>query len=211
MRQFSILFIGDLISALTSCKNDKVFQSFTPINHYQLLGNTNKWGTGFMDRDSNIVFPLLQDTFQIHFDIDEANHNALIFSIGNIDTVGVVSTKNEIVYFYPDNTKEKYKLFDFNALNGEVYKIKNCGPLKNSTLKIRNVEHHDNEIIQIVDVVEGQQVNPDLAPPPPPPHRFTAIKTFKVSSKYGITEMDLYVGWANQHIKIKLPMPLKKT
>ena len=167
-----------------------------------MLGNINKWDTGFMDTDSSIIFPLLKDTFQVHFDIDKNNKNALIFSIDKIDTVGFIKTKNKIVYFYPQNSNERYRLFDFNAFIEDKFEIRNCGPLRNNTLRISDIEHRDNEIIQTICVEDGKILNPDL-PPPLPPHKETVIKTLKVSSKYGITEMDIFVEWANQDIKIK--------
>ena len=202
MRTASKIFIIVIISTHISCKTNIIFDSFTPMNHYEMLENINKWDTGFMDKDSNIIFPLLKDTFQAHFDIDKNSQNALIFSIDKIDTVGFIKAQNKIVYFFTQNANEKYKLFDFTALLGDKYEIKNCGPLVNNTLRISDVEHRNNEIIQTICVEEGKTSNLNL-PPPPSLHKLTAIKTFKVSSKYGITEMDIFVERTNQEIKIK--------
>lgn len=195
------IFVLIIISTQISCKSDFIFDSFTPISHYEMLGNINinKWGSGFMDMDSNIIFPLIKDTFQVHFNIDKNNKNALVFSIDKIDTVGFIKTNKKIVYFHPKSSSEEYILFDFNATKEDKYEIKKCGPLINNTLRIIDIEHHQNELIQTISVEDGAVLNCDLSPP----LEETTIKTFKVSSKYGITEMEIFVKWANQDVKIK--------
>jgi hypothetical protein len=66
--------------------------------------------------------------------------------------------------------------------------------LNNSILNIEDIKNNRNEIIQVIKIDDKSPV---------PPLRQTKIKRLVVSSKYGITEMEIRVGWAEQNIKIK--------
>ncbi len=147
-----------------------------------------------MDNDSNIIFPISVDTFQLHFDIDKKKENALVFSTNKIDTVGNLSFEKQAIYFKPKDISKIYKLFDFKAKKNDSWIIDYCGILTNSILTIEETENNGNEIIQVIRVDDKSPV---------PPLRQTKIKRLIVSSKYGITEMEILVGWAEQNIKIK--------
>jgi len=182
------------VTVTVSCKFNQTFDSFKPIHSYELLGNPNKLGTGFMDNDSNIIFPMSMDTFKLHFDIDKKKGNALVFSTNKIDTVGNLSFEKQVIYFKSKDNSNTYKLFDFKAKKNDSWKIDYCGILNNSIIKVEETKNNGNEIIQEIKVVDNSPV---------PPLRQTKIKSLIVSSKYGITEMEIYVGWAEQNIKIK--------
>ena len=182
-----------ITTIIAACSSNIGFDSYSPIHHFETLGNVSKWDSIYFDTDSNLVIPLDEDTFQIHFVIDKNNNNALIFSVGEIDTVGYLSTENQIVYFKPKNHEDKYKMFDFNAKINDSWIIKYCGPLTNHILKIEDAIKERNEIIQTIKVDENSSF---------PSFNRTEIKRIVVSSKYGIVEMEIHVGWAEQDIKI---------
>lgn len=182
------------IIVTASCRVNKTFDSFNPIHKYELLGNPDKLGTGYMDNDSNIIFPMFVDTFQIHFDIDKKKGNALIFSTDKIDTVGNLSFKKQAVHFKPKDISKTYKLFDFKAKKNDSWSIDYCGILANSILTVEETKNNGNEIIQVIKVEDKSPI---------PPLRQTKIKRLIVSSEYGIKEMEIRVGWAEQNIIIK--------
>ena len=189
------IFLIVIICTLVSCKSDVLFESFTPIKHWVVLSNESKWDTGYMDSDSNIIFPLLQDTFQIHFDIIKNQDNALIFSTTKTDTVGSLKYNEKMVFFRPKKQDVLYKLFDFNAVIGDSTLIKNCGLLANDFLIIDSIQNIKREIIQNIRVIDNS---------PFPKLRETKVEKLTVSSEYGIIEMEIYVGWsAEKKIKIK--------
>ena len=183
------------ISTLISCKSDVIFDSFTPINQSEILSNTSKWGTGFMDPDSNMIFPLLKDTFHIYFDIIKNQDNALIFSMSKKDTIGNIKYKHDKVFFKPRDKNISQKLFDFDANIGDSILIENCGLLANDFLIIDSIQRFNNEIIQSIRVTDNS---------PFPKLRQIKIESLTVSSKYGIKEIEIYIGWAaEKRIKIK--------
>jgi|GEM_PF-2672445 len=189
------IFIIVTISTLVSCKSDVIFDSFKPINQSEILSNTSKWGTGFMDSDSNMIFPLLKDTFHIYFDIIKSHDNALIFSTFNKDTIGNLQYKNNKVLFKARDKDILQKLFDFNANIGDSMLIENCGILTNDFLIIDSIRKLNNEIIQNIRVTDNSPFSK---------LRKIKIENITVSSKYGIKEMEIYVGWAaEKRIKIK--------
>ncbi len=203
MKRKIYIVIYILIFIITSCKTNEIFSSFIPFHDYEILPNINKLGPWIMQEDSNLIAYCQDDTFQIHFDIN--NDNALIFSVDKIDTVGFIKIKKKEVYYYPKDIKETYKLFDFNAKVNDSYKIANCGPLDNKILTIKNVEKINDEIIQTISVESSTMEDPNIPLPPPCPYPLTELKSFKVSSLYGIIEIDIFVGWSEDEIKIKTP------
>ena len=195
MRGSIKIFIIVTISTLISCKSDVIFDSFKPINQSEILSNTSKWGTGFMDTDSNMIFPLLKDTFHIYFDIIKNQDNALIFSIFKKDTIGNLKYKHNKVFFKSRDKDISQRLFDFDANIGDSMLIENCGLLTNDFLIIDSIQKLNNEIIQNIRVTDNS---------PFPKLRQIKIENFTISSKYGIKEMEIYVGWAaEKRIKIK--------
>lgn len=195
MKTKRLIILSIILTLFISCDSKVVFNSFQPINHIELLGNTSRLDSIYFDSDSNIISTLKKDTFQINLDIDKTNKHALIFSLGKIDTVGNLSFKKQAVYFRPKNDTNTYKMFDFNAKTNDSWTIKHCGPLTNSILNVENTKNNGNEIIQQIRVINKPQNPPNIVT--------TKIKRFIVSSKYGIKEMDIYIGWADSEIKIK--------
>jgi hypothetical protein len=98
IRNFAIVFF---IVVIASCKFNETFDSFKPIHCYELLGDPNKLDSGYLDNDSNIIFSMTTDTFQVHFDIVKKKGNNLIFSTNKTDTVGNLSIKTQLFYFNP--------------------------------------------------------------------------------------------------------------
>lgn len=195
MKIMSKIFAIVVISNLISCKSDIIFDSFRPINKSEILSNTTKLGTGFMASDSNMIFPLLKDTFHIYFDIIKNQDNALIFSTLKKDTIGNLKYKHDKAFFKPRDKDVYQKLFDFNANIGDSILIENCGLLANDFLIIDSIQKLNGEIIQNIRVTDNS---------PFPKLRQIKIENFTVSSKYGIKEIEIYIGWAaEKKIKIK--------
>lgn len=205
MRVIYLLIFGVSLVFTSSCNRKRVFSHFVPLNHYEQLSNITKLGTGYMLKDSSIVFPCLMDTFEVHFDIDAQKNNALIFSVDRIDTIGNLKMRNKCVWLIPKDGTAAFKLFDFNQKKNDSLIVGRCGPLSWTVLKVKDVKRNGYAILQKIIVSDAPWDNDSIPPPPPPPADacITSIRDFTVSSETGITEMDIYVGWSKQEIKVK--------